>query len=94
MHDKKKFAHGAFPESETFLLPHNLCHGVKIYRKDQVNIRLLFVFNKTRSFCIHKIQIYFFIVNNTERIDQKLRIKSDQKIFSLFCARSRWTSWT
>ena len=57
---------------------------VKIYRKDQINIALILIFDETRSFRVHKIQIHFLIVNDTKSINQEFRVKSNEQVFSFF----------
>ena len=57
----------------------------KVYRKDQIDIALLLISDKARRLWIHVVNIDFFIINDTECIDQQLRIEANLDIFAFQC---------
>ena len=61
-----------------------LNYSVKINRKNQIDIALLIILNKTRRLRIHQIQHNFFVVDHPERVDQELRIEAYQQILAFF----------
>ena len=65
-----------------------LYRRVKVYRQDQIDIALLCILDKQRRFRVHEIQIHFLVIDHAERVDEKLRIESDQKVFSFLDAHN------
>ena len=60
------------------------CSCIKVDWKDQVNVGCLLVLDKAWGLWIHHVNIDLFIIDHTEGIDQKLRIKADHNILSGF----------
>ena len=57
---------------------------VKTDRQNKVDIGLFIIFDDKRSLWIHQIHGNLLIINNTQCIQDKLRIKSDHNILTVF----------
>ena len=55
---------------------------IEIDRQDQIDVSLLLVPDKARGFWIHHVQSHFLIINDSQRITQKLRVEADHQVFS------------
>ena len=55
---------------------------IEIDRQDQIDVSLLLVPDKARGFRIHHVQSHFLIIDDSQRITQKLRVEADHQVFS------------